>query len=430
MRIALLVVLLFSAYIQFSIVSRTVVDTPLRADAKSYFSYAYNLKNYGVYSNAATWSGQSPAIKPAADKLSPPGYPLFLLAVGNPEPTEDFVSRVTYVQAVLAVLSVWLMYLISARFLGPRWALAAATLTALSPHLAVMTSYILTETLFIFLLFASLLSLLVAIDSKKRVAIVATGLLWGLCSLVRPTAQFVPLLALLAVVALPRLRQFRKEVLLGFAVFIAVQAPWQIRNHFLESTPGQPSLMVNFLNFGAYPNFMYQDRPESFAVPYRFDPDINTIQHDLPSFISSISGKFRHQPVKYARWYLIGKPGYFLSWTNIDGVGDVYIYPVIRSPYFEDMKFALVRFGMLALHWPLMLLGLLGGMAAWLRPEWARLDESSRMAAMAVSGLFAYALVFHMIGAPLPRYGIPFRPLLYPLALLVLRGWWLKRLQK
>ena len=46
------------------------------------------------------------------------------------------------------------------------------------------------------------------------------------------------------------------------------------------------------------------------------------------------------------------------------------------------------------------------------------------LAARIVAGVFGYALVFHMIGAPFPRYGIPFRPLLYPMAILTGMALW------
>jgi len=36
-----------------------------------------------------------------------------------------------------------------------------------------------------------------------------------------------------------------------------------------------------------------------------------------------------------------------------------------------------------------------------------------------VSAIVLYAIAFHMIGAPFPRYGVPFRPLLYMLAILL-----------
>ena len=127
---ALVAVLLISAWIQFSVVSRTVVTAPFRADAREYFFSAYNLVQYGVYSRQVTWPASEHPLPPASDSVRSPGYPLFLAAVGNPEPTDRYLRRVTYAQAGLGVLSVWLLFLISSRFLQPGWSHAVALLAA------------------------------------------------------------------------------------------------------------------------------------------------------------------------------------------------------------------------------------------------------------------------------------------------------------
>lgn len=425
----LLLIMLFSAWIQFSVVERTEVIQPLRADAKVYFSVAYNLAHHGTYSREPTWQNVSPAGLPKPDSFVTPGYPLFLALVGNPQPDEHYLHRVVMVQAALGVLSVLLMFLISARFLPAGGALAAALLTAISPHLAIISVYLLTESLFVFLLFSAIYSLIRALESRRTWAWILSGLLWGLASLVRPVAQFVPVLILLAV-ALPRFRTHFKPAALLFAGFLAMQAPWQLRNLSIPTDPNEPSLMVAFLNYGAYPNFMYEGRIESYGIPYRFDPDKARIEHDLPSVLGHIASRFRQQPLTYLRWYLIGKPGFFLSWTNIDGQGDILVYSVARTPYLDDARFHWLRLIALLLHWPLMLLGLAGAMVLLVFPEKTGLDQGQRWAALTVAGIFAYATAFHLIGAPLPRYGIPFRPLLYPIAILVIWVIWNRKSAK
>jgi hypothetical protein len=62
---------------------------------------------------------------------------------------------------------------------------------------------------------------------------------------------------------------------------------------------------------------------------------------------------------------------------------------------------------------------------ALLRPRWLRLGTSATTAAFIVALLVVYAIAFHMIAAPFPRYAIPFRPFIYVLALLPLRAAWL-----
>jgi 4-amino-4-deoxy-L-arabinose transferase-like glycosyltransferase len=422
-NLLLMMILLLSAWIQFSVVERTEVIVPLRADAKVYFSTAYNLVHSGIYSQDVVWEQPGITTLPKADHFVTPGYPLFLALVGDPQPDPHYLHQVVVVQAALGVLSVWLMFLISTRFLTTGGALLAALFTAISPHLAIISVYLLTETLFVFFLFAAVYATIRALESRRASMWILAGLIWGLASLVRPVAEFVPVLILLATL-LPRFRANIRPAALLFAGFLVAQAPWQVRNLSIPAAPDEPSLMVAFLNLGAYPNFMYEGRPDSYGIPYRFDPDKARNERDLSSVLGHISSRFREQPSTYLRWYLIGKPGFFLSWTNIDGQGDVLIYSVARTPYLDDVRFYWLRIISLLLHWPLMLLGFAGALWILVNPDTFRLQPEALHAARVVAGVFVYALVFHMIGAPLPRYGIPFRPLLYPITVLVVWTIW------
>ncbi|OGT54520.1 MAG: hypothetical protein A3E01_08860 [Gammaproteobacteria bacterium RIFCSPHIGHO2_12_FULL_63_22] len=422
-RLLLILILAISAFIQFTVVSKTIVDDPLRADAGEYFSYAYNLHHYETFSLARTWVGAPPENAPAPDSIRSPGYPLFLLMAGTPRPIAMYGLRVTYLQAALGVLSVWMIYLIAVPLLGQGLALLAALLTATAPQLATISTYLLTESLFLFLLIASVLSLITALRTERRAFFVVTGLLWGLCSLVRPTAEFFPVLGLLAVLLVPRLRGYRANALLGFACFVAVLSPWLIRNQVSELRNPGSSLMVNTLAHGSYPGFMYEGRPETFAFPYRFDPNLPEITKDVPSVLKDIGRRFTEQPGTYASWYLLGKPYFFLSLRDVQSA-DIMIYPVSQTPFYQDLKFAVIRRISLEMHWPLMILGLVGMATLALRPRWLVIERPAAIAASVLALVIAYAIAFHMVVAPFPRYAIPFRPLIFVLALLPLGALW------
>jgi 4-amino-4-deoxy-L-arabinose transferase-like glycosyltransferase len=425
--IVLLLILSLSAFIQFTVVTHTEVISPFRADAREYFFSAYNLDHYGVYSSQVTWPPEQHLQAPPADAIATPGYPLFLRLVGHPEPTLDYERRVGLAQAALGVVSVWMMYLIAVRFLRRRWACVAALLTAISPHLAVSSTYVLTESLFFFLLLACVLGLLHAIESTKRWPYLLVGLLLGVCCLVRSTMLFAPILALIAVVAIPRLRQFRASALMLFLGFAIAMSPWLIRNANLPPQALQSNKMEKFLLHGSYPNFMYHNDPSTFGDPYRADPQAEQASRNMSSVLAYVAQKFRDDPITQARWYLIGKPGFFLSWAHIKGAGDIFVYDVASSPYLDDRRFDLIRKVAYVLHWPLMMLGLVGACLPWWRTQSWGLSGHKLIAARLVSLVIFYAIGFHMIGAPYTRYGIPFRPLLYPLALLALLAPWQSR---
>jgi hypothetical protein len=246
--------------------------------------------------------------------------------------------------------------------------------------------------------------------------------LCGVCCLVKPTMQFFPPLLLIASFAIPAWRQWRGPALTGVACFALVLAPWIIRNQTLAKDPSQPSLMVSFLHHGSYPGFMYDDDPASLGIPYRFNPDNERISKDVPSVLRYIAGRFRAEPARYARWYLFGKPGTLFSWDNIEGVGDIYLYPLERSAFEDVAWLASLRAVAHVVHWPLVLLGGLSSLLVLWRPGWLGLSGTSRAPATLVALVVLYAVGFHMIGAPYPRYGIPFRPLLFALAMLPLRA--------
>ena len=63
-----------------------------------------------------------------------------------------------------------------------------------------------------------------------------------------------------------------------------------------------------------------------------------------------------------------------------------------------------------------MLLGVGGAVTALWRPQGLGLHGPAKTGAQAVAIVFLIAIALHVLGAPYPRYGIPFRPLAYVLA--------------
>jgi 4-amino-4-deoxy-L-arabinose transferase-like glycosyltransferase len=398
------------------VVTESKVSLPMVSDASEYFSYAYNLRHFGVYSDDLTWAGEPPPGGLHADSLRTPGYPLFLLAIPGLDTSAAWVARVQLVQAALGVASVWLVYLLARRFLRAGWAHAAALLAAISPHLANLNACLLSEGLFLFLLLCSLLASVEALRKPHRWRFALAGLAWGACALVRPSVLLLPPLLLLGCWLAPRLRDWRAPALLLVAVFLAVQAPWFLRNRVTPMDPGQGSLLVWSIHHGSYPDFMYEGRPETLGWPFRADPRSLEAERSMGNLGRDLAAKFRAQPAAMLRWYLLGKPGALLSWGFVQG-HDIYVYEVEHSPYAERPAFAALRLVSLLLHWPLMLAGLAAAGVAWWRPRWLGLEGEALVAARVLAAVVLYAIAFHLVVAPYPRYGVPFRPLLFALAL-------------
>jgi 4-amino-4-deoxy-L-arabinose transferase-like glycosyltransferase len=421
-QLLLALLLVLSAYVQLTVMSKTVVAAPLSADAGDYFSYAWNLREHQVYSRQPTWADHA---QPTPDKVRSPGYPLLLQVLGQPQPNEEWAWRLGLLQAAMAVGTVLLTFLVSRRLLGWNLALLAGLLVATNPFISNAAVYVLTETSFAFLLVGAAWLSLRALDPDAGPGrAVAAGLCWAACSLVRPTTQFLPPLLLLGTLLLPAWKPWRRAAMVGTLAYALAMAPWFVRNLSLPPAGPGNSLMVNSIVHGSYPGFMYEDRPETRGFPYRFDPDVHAIEADLGSALGHVLHQFQRRPLRYARWYLLGKPYTFLSLEDLQSL-DIQIYELLRSPWYESRPFTVVAAASRALHWPSVLAALAAMLALAWRPFRERLPPGRRVAAVLLALMVAYGIAIHMVAAPYPRYSIPFRPLLYALALLALHQAWL-----
>lgn len=419
--VALALVVVLGAWLRFVAVDDTQVNKPIRNDARDYVAYAYNVKNIDVYSSGPSWPGaEAYTPTPVPDAQRPPGYPLLLIPLLDGAPDDAFVHRVELVQAALGVLLVLLAFVVGRALLGDGAGLAVALFVALSPHLVVFVTYVLTETLYALTIAVALVCGVVAAMApvRRRLLVWAalTGLALGLASLVRPTLDQLPWVLLVVALVVPALKPWRVPALLLLAGFLVVQAPWIARNLATTGHAGDPALMIRTLHHGSYPDFMYNDDPATRGYPYAADPRSAEAEASLSSVLHEIGVKFAADPARMLRWYFLGKPRAFLQWEIVDGWGDIYTYPELVSPYFTNPGFIVTRSLMLGLHGPLAILGVLGMLfvlSPWARRVW----DGARLRGLRVVAVgFAYAIALHVVGAPFPRYSVPFRLLQYVLA--------------
>lgn len=417
----LFLILLLAAYVQFITVTQTEVDTPIRADAADYVTYAHNLKTSGIYSREAP----APGATLTPDNLRTPGYPLFLIPFLDPSIDVDtLVARITGAQGILAVLCVFLTFQLARTVVGPHWALPAAAAQAVAPHGATASTYLLTETLFTTLVLA--FALLAARSWTQRhgwLWMTTAGLLLGAACLVRPTLQLLPIIAL-ALIPLMHQAWQRKALIVLCAGFACAYAPWLLRNASLPTQPAAQSLTASQILHGSYPDMMFDGEPQSRGIAYRFDPAADAAQRSLGAATALVLERAAAEPLTYLRWYLLGKPATFLSWGMIAGMGDLFVYPVKTSPYLHRTEFKAMRAIALALHWPMVILALATLALVAVRPRVLDLPARWHAPTIIVVLIVAYAIALHMIVAPYPRYSIPFRPFLAILALLAARSAW------
>lgn len=277
-------VMITRLYLRAESLYGTQVDRPLRADAMDYFMYAYNLRHHSVYArDVATFKESQQRVMP--DAVRSPGYPLFLTLFIDGRPNFKMINKIPYCQVIISTLTLVVAYFLFKSFLSIYWAGLAALLTALSPHLVVANSYVLTESLFCFFLALAgwLLSLFIRRPSLWLAAI--SGLVLGAGSLVRPSLLYFPL-----VVGIIFIFQFGRRkgaryltaLLLGFILMLA---PWFIRNMQTFKFMSDKALQIGFLQHGMYPQFMYKHLSQSYGFPYRFDPNNAVIASSTTSVL-------------------------------------------------------------------------------------------------------------------------------------------------
>lgn len=241
------------------------------------------------------------------DAYVTPGYPLFLalcyhLASFFSSSHAYAIHFTVAVQAVLAALTVGFMYWTSRRFLRPGWAMIGVLLWVTYPPAIWSITQLLTETLFVLLLWLFIWVFVNAIEQRHSVWWAVSGLTLGLCGLIRPTV-FPLLLAGLIV----GLLQFRESPtwkppagrFLAYVIgFLVPLMPWWIRNYrLLHQIVLSDTEVGNPLLYGSDPN-------------YANDPALGHGLSELQQkqlAIHRVEQGLTHHPIATLKWYTVGK---------------------------------------------------------------------------------------------------------------------------
>lgn len=407
----LLLGLIFSLSLLYrdAYIHNMVIDNPIRNDARQYVLYGYNLANRQIYSTSL------PTETPVPDSYRSPGYPLLVAACFLIGGEAKYYSLLLNIQAVLSALTAVMVYFLGKKILPFKWAVGGAVLVGTSPHLVAMTGYVLTETLFGFLLVLALLCFIHALEKDRVVHYAGAGTLFGMCYLTNETVLFLPFILVAAVLISDKSpkangKNLRFMLLVFSVVFLLFPSAWTTRNR-LSLPPDVPTggqRAVATATHGAYPGFVHKDAKYKY-FPYREDPLQPEFSSSWSGFFKILLPRIQERPVRYMSWYLFEKPFYLWSWNILQGQGDVFVYPV-KSSLFDRSRVAdIVRIVMKLMH-PLWVLFAFSGMI-WVIRILNR-SPDNRKAAFIFVVLVYYTLIY-MIFAPWPRYAVPLRPELY-----------------
>ena len=395
----------------------TSMIQPVRADAALYTTIAYDLARDGKYYTKK----YSPEIQKQLNSRDP-GYPFFLSVIARVNSSlTGFFYTTTFVQALLDSCTVIMSFFISGFFLPPLWCGVVSLLTAFSPHLISMTNYILTETLFTFLLTAAILSYLYCIKKRNLWFALLSGLIFSYAMCVRSVLQLFPLI-LIAII----LFYFRDEwkfairstsiLLLASCIFFV---PWQVYAHKHKPDAGNPSsLLGEVLYVGSYIGLVSDEENKKMygeGMPYRSDQDFEAIvDGGYYRILMEIAQRFKEKPIENLSWYLFGKPNMFWRWTMIHSGGEFNVYPYNWTWYDKNRIMNMSKELMWFLH-PILVFCMHVGIIIFIIRR-KQYYKSQKIIMSTLIMLMFYFLFIHTITVPVPRYSLPLRPLLYFLA--------------
>ncbi|MBU4220133.1 MAG: glycosyltransferase family 39 protein [Euryarchaeota archaeon] len=168
-----------------------------------------------------------------------PLYPLFLSAVymifGHN------ILAVQLLQALIGSLSVLCVYFIAKKIFDEKIGSIAAIIMAFYPHQIFWSGYILTETLYVFLLLFAILFFIRFCERQTIVNALVAGILLGIAGLTRPIAFCFTAFLIIYIIWLNKNKVQGLKFSCIFVIgVLLVSSPWIIRNYntFGEFIPG------------------------------------------------------------------------------------------------------------------------------------------------------------------------------------------------
>ena len=134
--------------------------------------------------------------------------------------------------------------------------------------------------------------------------------------------------------------------------------------------------------------------------------------------LGEITSRFVGDPATYSRWYFLQKPMRLWQWTIL-GDMDIYVYPVLKSPFHTQSFYRAVisicssiNTLLMGVAFSFVFIFAVGGIRHGFQIQ--------ELSLIIVTLVFVYATFLHTILTPDPRYAVPYRPFEILIALTLL----------
>lgn len=392
-------IVVFAWFIRITYFSSAQFDSPVRADAYKYLKISYNLAHHGRYSFR-----EGPELK--SSTLITPGYPFFLsIFVASTEKTSTAVYLTIYSQLFMSAVMVGLVFLILLQYSNLPLALTFSGVVALYPHQVVGPGFLLTETVFCFLLILGIFLALVPKANKINWASFASCICFAIALLVRPAIIIMPLFLL--IVLWRPLPNFRKYFACLTIISALAWAPWAYWcSNYADLKESNARQVVTL---GHYKDFTYEERR---GFPSREDPNYGEISSSWENISNSIIKNFKNEPFSYSKWYLLDKPLSLWGWDVVQGSFGPFVYPVTHSVYNNPGIYRISYLILQALHPITVICALLFSLLVLSLQFFTKIKTATNPALLMSSAIVVYITLVHIPLATLPRFSFPFQPVL------------------
>jgi 4-amino-4-deoxy-L-arabinose transferase-like glycosyltransferase len=199
------------------------IGSPDSMDSGTYHNIAVNLLDGKGFSE----DGENPSIFVA------PLYPFLLFIFYKVFGVHPLIIEIF--QCFLSVGTGLLVYLLTRKFFASTIAFLAATIALVVPDLIIITTFLYTETFFIFLFIALILTALFVLEKPRLKFIVLAGFVGGIVTLSRGVTLLFPFLLFMALLVKYDFLKSLKTVLLYSLFFVLPILPWTIRNYITHN---------------------------------------------------------------------------------------------------------------------------------------------------------------------------------------------------
>lgn len=390
-------------YVTHAVVFQPVNTPGAKGNAVQYYNYARNLVQHGVFSADPVGTAH-----PIGDSFRDPGYPVFLAAWMKVFPQwNNWYAAVLFSQAALSAATVGLWLIIGRRWMPPGWLLAAGLLMAIWPHSIVMSSHLLSETLYGFLISVAIFAFTAGMDKPTFRWAVISGICFSLAAYTNSVV--LPLAALLAIYRVAGRHMPLKLAVAMVATTACLAAPWMIRNSMQRADqPSSTDRALTNLVQGSWPLYHAADMafinthdPWAANIMAQINGEIATIEANRREGLAMMWRRMADRPEHFILWYL-QKPALLWDWNIRIGVRDIYMHATYHSPFDDNPAWRATEAVCQTINMPLAALALIACMLA------LRKNSSSEKAAAAALLLLFVTLVHSLLQAE-PRYSIPYR---------------------